>query len=127
MAGGRVMSERVLAIGSHIDDIEIGCGGSLLKHRDAGDEIFMAILKSDEDLTAPVSVRRTEQRAACKVLAVDAHHYRMVVSKAHIEDTVSMLDRIEPTVLYFPFEKDHHQDHNYASKVGFAVSRNVSI
>ena len=32
---------RVLAIGCHPDDLEIGCGGTLAKYADSGDDVFM--------------------------------------------------------------------------------------
>lgn len=44
----RLPSERVLAIGAHPDDIEIGCGGILLRHRDAGHSITVVTLTQGE-------------------------------------------------------------------------------
>ncbi len=34
---------RVLAISAHPDDETLGCGGTLLKHKAAGDELFWFI------------------------------------------------------------------------------------
>jgi len=118
------MKEIVLAIGSHFDDIEIGCGGTLLKHRDAGDDIVLAVLKSDEELTAPAKVRFDEGATSADTLKAKLLIFRHCQNS---EDVVHQLDNIRPTILYFPFEKDYHQDHNHASQIGFAVSRNVSI
>jgi N-acetylglucosamine malate deacetylase 1 len=118
------MSEIVMALGSHFDDIEIGCGGTLIKHRDAGDTIILAVLKSDEYLTASAVTRIKEGQSSAAFLGAYLNCYRQGQS---IEHVVGDLDKIKPTILYFPFEKDYHQDHNYASQVGFAVSRNVSI
>lgn len=119
------MNETVLAIGAHIDDIEIGCGGTLLKHRDAGDEIYLAVLNADEELTAPAEVRRVEQTFSNEMLRV--RNSFLFDANQPIEKTVSILDEVAPTILYFPFENDYHQHHNAASQVGFAVSRNVKI
>lgn len=115
----------VLALGSHIDDVEIGCGGSLIKHRDQGDIIHIAILKSDEDLTGFIDERRAEQRKSCHILK--AHRIHLYTKAFYIEQIVKSLDEISPDILYFPFEHDTHQDHVFASKVGFAVSRNIGI
>ena len=30
----------ILAIGAHFDDIELGCGGTLIKHVNDGDQVF---------------------------------------------------------------------------------------
>ncbi len=115
----------VLALGSHCDDIEIGCGGTLIKHRDNGDEIYLAVLKSNEYITAPPELRAKEQRVSCTELKTKGLYTFM--EKDHIEYVVKCLDVICPTILYFPFENDYHQDHVFASKVGFAVARNVQI
>jgi LmbE family N-acetylglucosaminyl deacetylase len=119
------MSETVLAIGAHIDDIEIGCGGTLLKHRDAGDTIVLAILNADEELTAPAGVRKLEQGRSRMVIR--AEELIFFDAEQPTEEKVAVLDAIQPTILYFPYERDYHQHHNAASQVGFAVSRNVRI
>ncbi|MFA6509945.1 MAG: PIG-L family deacetylase [Candidatus Peribacteraceae bacterium] len=119
------MSETVLAIGAHIDDIEIGCGGTLLKHRDAGDKIVLAILNADEELTANPVVRQSEQVDSSRMLGGCVVH--LFDADMSIEEKVCVLDAVQPTILYFPFEHDYHQHHNAASQVGFAVSRNVRI
>ena len=39
---------KILAIGAHFDDIELGCGGTLLKHKYNGDDIYnLVVTKSD--------------------------------------------------------------------------------
>ena len=119
------MSENVLAIGAHVDDIEIGCGGTLLKHRDAGDTVFLAVLNANEELTAPSSIRKKEQQLSCNMLR--ANGLLLFDAEESIEKKVAELDKFPATVLYFPFEHDYHQHHNAASQVGFAVSRNVRI
>ena len=93
------MSERVLAIGSHHDDIEIGCGGTLLRHRDAGDKICVAILKTDDNLTASVMRRQDEQSASATILRAEVMLFDHLEK---IEDIVYQLDCQKPTVLYFP-------------------------
>jgi LmbE family N-acetylglucosaminyl deacetylase len=35
---------KILAIGAHFDDVELGCGGTLLKHRDRGDDISILVV-----------------------------------------------------------------------------------
>ena len=34
------MYKKILAIGAHFDDIELGCGGSLAKHTKEGDDVY---------------------------------------------------------------------------------------
>ena len=35
---------KVLAIGAHVDDIELGCGGSLVKHVKNKDKVCMYVI-----------------------------------------------------------------------------------
>ncbi len=41
MANERRVPMRILAIGAHPDDIEAGCGGTLLKYAQKGHRIFL--------------------------------------------------------------------------------------
>lgn len=115
---------KVLAISAHVDDVELSMGGTLLKHRDAGDEIYIAVLKANENITAPSDTRRKEQEAALDIIKAKLMLFSYPLD---IERTVGMLDAVEPDILYFPFEMDTHQDHVLASQVGFAVARRIQI
>lgn len=116
--------ERVLAIGSHIDDVEIGCGGTLIKHKMKGDVIHIAVLIADTTTGGDPALRRKEQMEVAKELGVDL---TMVSGKESITNLVCMLDKIQATRIYFPFETDHHQDHYRAFQTAFAVGRKPSV
>ena len=57
----------ILAIGAHPDDIEIGCGGTLLKYRDKGFSVFLMVL-TDGQFGASKEVRKQEQIRSSKIL-----------------------------------------------------------
>jgi LmbE family N-acetylglucosaminyl deacetylase len=119
------MMERVLAIGAHFDDVELAMGGTLIRHIQEKDSLSIAVMKANEELSGPSNIRLEEQRESCRLL-----WNAVLICFNHpwsIESIVFQLDAIKPTILYFPFESDYHQDHNFASKVGYAVSRNVQI
>jgi GlcNAc-PI de-N-acetylase len=63
----RFPSERVLAIGAHPDDVELSCGGILLRHRDAGHSITILTLTSGE-ASGTAAVRRSESHRAAALL-----------------------------------------------------------
>lgn len=116
---------RVMALGSHIDDIEFGCGGDLIKHRDAGDEIILAITHADDDLGGDVFERVKEQKESVFILgAKDCIFFEQ---KTPIEKKIGILDKVMPDILYFQYENDTHQHHLEASRIGFAVARNTKI
>jgi LmbE family N-acetylglucosaminyl deacetylase len=113
----------ILCLGSHFDDIEFGCGGSLIKHRDAGDQIYLAITHANDPLGGDIKTRKLEQEESSKILGA----YRTITFRQEttIEYKVSRLDEVKPDILYFQFENDFHQHHLETSKIGFAVARRI--
>src|SRR5437879_8068251 len=57
----------ILALGAHPDDIEIGCGGALLKYARAGHGVYLMVLTEGAQ-GGSAKVRRDEQLASCRIL-----------------------------------------------------------
>ena len=114
---------KVLAIGAHYDDIEIGCGGSLIKHIDAGNEIFFGITSSDEYRTGDIMVRYKEQIASAEILGIEGFMIHRFSYHDEAHDIIGMLDEIQPDTIFTHHEFDTHQDHRRASIIGQAVGR----
>src|SRR2546421_7073987 len=57
----------ILALGAHPDDIEIGCGGALLKYARAGHGVYLMVLTEGAQ-GGSSKVRRDEQLASCRLL-----------------------------------------------------------
>ncbi len=58
---------RILAIGSHPDDLEYGCGGTLARYAQAGHQVTMLVITCGEQGGSP-GTREMEQRAAADSL-----------------------------------------------------------
>jgi LmbE family N-acetylglucosaminyl deacetylase len=119
---------RILAISPHPDDLEIGCGGTLLKYSRRGAEIT-ALIMTDGSLGGGVSLRRTEQDEAARIIGIqqvlwggfqdaDLPGDRLVIDR--IEE---VLREIEPTFLFVPYGKDTHQDHRKVSSAALSATR----
>ena len=53
----------ILAIGAHPDDIEFGCGGTLLKYSENGHKVYMLVLsKGDKGGTPAVRQKSRKTR-----------------------------------------------------------------
>ncbi|KKK45772.1 hypothetical protein LCGC14_3164950, partial [marine sediment metagenome] len=115
---------KVLAIGAHFDDIEIGVGGSLLLHRDRGDEVLISVLFSDDEYAGSSHNRAYEQRESIKILKAG---YVSFNTGNLIKDIVYRLELFKPDLLYFPYEIDYHHEHRFTSEVGLAISRGIGI
>ncbi len=63
---------KVLAVGAHPDDIELGCAGALARHVAAGDEVTMLVLTPGESGPQGLTSRVREQETASALLGVPA-------------------------------------------------------
>jgi len=124
---------RVLAIGCHADDIEIGCGGTLLTlacHRPEI-EVTWVVLSAD-------GIRRDEAEASARLFAGGAASVDVRIESfrdgffphrgeelkewfEHLKGTV------EPTVIFTHTDRDRHQDHRLVSELTWNTFRRHPI
>ncbi len=120
----------ILAIGPHPDDIEFGCGGTLLRYGQAGNELFQLIL-TDGCVGGDPAIRKREQEEAATALGVkriiwggyhdtELHDDRILIRT--IEDAVNA---VSPDIVLVNHFDDSHQDHRAASRAAIAATRNV--
>jgi LmbE family N-acetylglucosaminyl deacetylase len=123
---------RVLAIAAHPDDETLGAGGTLARHAEQGDEVWVCIL------TDGVTARHNEAelQQACAVRAADVLGIKKVVFCGLPDqrlDTLPLLDvikpvqeyvdELEPEVVYTHFKEDPNQDHGMAFKATLIATR----
>lgn len=116
---------KVLVVAPHPDDETLGCGGTLLKHRDNGDEIHWLIITGISEGQG-FTAERVMSRA--KEIEVVANKYSFSsVNKLDfpttrldtipIADIVSkiseVINKVQPEILYLPNRGDIHTDHKY--------------
>lgn len=111
---------RVLAIGSHSDDIEIGCAGTLLRLRRLNPDLII-----DWVVLAATGERRQEAEAGFSELAgaggtFRAEHFRERYFP-HLPDLKEYFDTLgrtlEPDLILCPWIGDAHQDHRTAGEL----------
>jgi LmbE family N-acetylglucosaminyl deacetylase len=120
---------RVLAIGSHPDDVEIGCGGSLRAHVLRGDVVHILTLTGGEAGGA-VSTRMAESKAAAAILGAKLTIANLVdtnISEGAETITVieSAIAKFRPTVIYTHSVHDGHQDHRNVARATAVAARRV--
>jgi LmbE family N-acetylglucosaminyl deacetylase len=123
---------RVLAIGAHPDDVELGCGGTLLAHAAAGDAVTVLVVTGGENGPgATPAVRRTEQEAAARVLgarlfwggAVDCQVSADATTISAIEAVIA---EVGADVVYVHAPDDSHQDHRAVASATVSAARKLS-
>lgn len=117
---------RVLAVGAHPGDVELGCGGALLAHRDRGDEIHVLVLAGPGDGGHEPSV--AEQQAAARRLGAELHWGGFV--DGCVPDGRETVAAVESLILsracdvvYGHAPDDTHQDHRAAGLATAAAAR----
>ena len=120
----------ILAIGAHPDDIEFGCGGTLLKYASAGHKVTLLVLTSGKVGGNPLE-RTKEQEQSAKFLG--AHELiwggfedtELVENKPLIVAIEKILMRTTPDVVFLNYTDDVHQDHRAAAYSGVTATRYI--
>jgi LmbE family N-acetylglucosaminyl deacetylase len=123
-------AERVLGVGAHPDDVEIGVGGILLGHRRAGDEI--AVLTMSQGARGGEGERRAAE-AAEAARRMGARLFLQALEDTHISEshpTVGLIEGVieefQPTIVYTHSWNDLHQDHRNTHRATMVAARVVS-
>lgn len=118
----------VLAIGAHPDDIEFGCGATLLRYREEGCDTHGLVLTGGErgNDGNGAADRRQEAYASAQVIALsdlqlcDFPDAGLGVHRGAIKDTIeAAVTRIQPDIVFTHTPNDLHSDH----KVVFEATR----
>ena len=120
--------ERVLAIGCHPDDIEIGCGGTIAKWVESGIELSLMVMTFGEAGGEP-DMRKQEQEEAAKILGIKRLYWGDYMDSHFPLDSILITDierviiEMEPDVVFVHYHKDTHQDHRTLSAAAITASR----
>ncbi|MBU0605084.1 MAG: PIG-L family deacetylase [Candidatus Omnitrophica bacterium] len=120
----------ILAIGAHPDDIEIGCGGTLIKYAASGHKVYLLVL-SDGSFGGEADVRRQEQLKAMKIMGAKNVFWGglMDTEIANNRELILKMDdiihKVRPDVVFLNYSQDIHQDHRAASLAGISATRYV--
>ena len=125
---------RVLAVGAHPDDIELGCGATLLAHSAAGDVVTMLVMTGGEKGPgddAAVVGRRAEQEQAARTLGAgllwgglqDCSLTPDAATVAVVERAITQTDA---DVVYVHAPDDSHQDHRAVAAATLSAARRLS-
>jgi LmbE family N-acetylglucosaminyl deacetylase len=124
---------KILCLGAHCDDIEIGCGGTLLRilENNRNSEVHWVVLSSDLQ-------RGKEARSSANIFLNNARRKRIDVNKfrngyfpyigTEIKDYFEDIkENISPDVIFTHYRDDLHQDHRIVSELTWNTFRNHLI
>lgn len=121
--------ERVLAVGAHPDDIEIGVGATLAAHAQAGDELVFLTL-SGGSVGGAASIRHAEALAAAEVVGARLVHLdfpdtRLSPADGLITAIEEVVADARPDRVYTHGSHDRHQDHRAVHDAVEVAARQV--
>lgn len=119
---------RVLALGAHPDDIEAGCGGTLVKYARGGHRIFMLVMTGGE-CGGDQGIRRKEQEQAAKTIGIEKVYWggyadtRVPLDQDVIQRVEQVVREVDPHFIFVNFPDDTHQDHRHLATCTVTATR----
>jgi len=126
-------AKQVLCLGAHSDDIEIGCGGTVLEmaRQNPGLSVVWVVLSAEGPrakearLSAGAFLRKA---AANRVVLKQFHMSYFPFEGAKIKEYFERLKKTcQPDVVFTHYREDRHQDHRVVSDLTWNTFRNHFI
>jgi len=112
----------ILAFAPHPDDVELGCGGSLILAADKGWKVAVADLTDGEmSSRGTPELRQQEIQRATALLGLTARYSiglpdsAIGTSPEHREPVIELIRQTRPRIVLAPYWEDRHPDHVRAS------------
>lgn len=132
LLGGETPLRRVLAIGCHADDVEIGCGGTLLAltREHPGLEVTWVVLGAEGDRAAEARASAEDFLAGVARSDVRVHGFRDAFMPYHgeaVKEAFEALKDVDPDLVLTHTRDDLHQDHRLACELTWNTFRDHLI
>lgn len=127
--------ENVVVISTHPDDETLGAGGTILKHKKLGNNVYCIfctdIFESEGFSIDIVNKREKEIENVCKAYEFN-NIYRLGLKTMKVDQYPShelinkfanIFNKIQPTIIYLPFIYDVHSDHRVIFNAAFSCTK----
>ena len=134
-----IKNKKILALAPHTDDAEFGCGGTLARLLEDGNEVYCAAFSACEQSVLksfPSDVLITEVKAATKKLGIKPTNlilfdYQVRTFNFHrqqiLDNLIKLRKDIHPDIVFMPSANDIHQDHYTISQEGLRAFKFSTI
>jgi LmbE family N-acetylglucosaminyl deacetylase len=119
---------RILAIGAHPDDIEFGCGGTLIKYARQGHEVFLLVM-TEGSAGGDSAIRHQEQEESARILRArnlfwgDYPDTAIPLDRALIQRVEQVIREVQPDFIFVHYYDDTHQDHRHLATSTITATR----
>ena len=132
------MKKKILFIGAHFDDVEIGCGGSIKKFIKLGHKIKILVISHSEirniknnKIIRDRIVAKNEFLNSTKILGVKKFKVlnfetnNILYNDKLISKIREEIDSFKPNMVFTHWNKDIHQDHKAISEASLSACRHI--
>lgn len=131
--------KKILVLAPHTDDAELGCGGTMARFLEEGNEIYVVAFSTARASVPKGSdpdILRKEFIASMKILGVPEENYfiydyqvrKLSYSRQEVlEEMVRLKKEIDPDLVLLPSGNDLHQDHEVVNNEGLRAFKESSI
>lgn len=116
----------ILAFGSHPDDVELGCGGTLAKHIAMGKKVgIVDFTRGELGTRGTVEIRDDEAKSSAAILGVTVRENLnfkdgfFTNDQAHQLELVKVIRRFQPEMVLANAIYDRHPDHGKGAELAF--------
>ncbi len=114
----------VIAFGAHPDDVELGCGGTIIKLGESGYATgVVALTRGEMGTRGSAEIRAQEFAAAARVMGASVHKALDIPDgrvELNWENKVKVIREIrahQPRIVFAPYWVARHPDHEAASRI----------
>lgn len=134
-----IKNKRILTLAPHTDDGEFGCGGSMAKLLDDGNDVFCAAFSACEQSVLkdfPSDILITEVKAAAHTLGIKKENLILFDYQVRtfnfrrqeiLDELIKLRKDIRPDIIFMPSANDIHQDHYTISQEGLRAFKFSTI
>ena len=120
---------KVLVLAPHMDDEAIGCGGSLIKHSEAGDSIDVIYFTNGSHFVHDTEIKKRmvekrlyEAKKVCKELDMKYHTLNvddrsLTYHETVLRNVVDLLIEIAPDIVYLPHMGEGDHEHRIVNQI----------
>jgi len=117
------VNKKILILSPHTDDAELGCGGTIIKNIEQGNEILWLVFSSAEESVPenlPKDTIKNEFLNVCQKLELNSNQFKIYnygvrrlpeFRQEILEILVKIKNEFAPHLVIGPSLNDYHQDH----------------
>lgn len=130
---------KILFIAPHVDDVELGCGGTIARLADEKHQLFYVALSDCQKSIPeglPADTLQKELYMSAETLGLPSSHVKLYNYQVRefsdsrqkiLDDFLRLKSEIAPDLVFVPATGDLHQDHGVVTNEGLRAFKHSSI